>query len=259
MKRRKHLGIVLLALIMSLTAIPTKQVYAEEQEVEVKGEIILSTNELILDESDAPDYNGQVDVTVVLEGDYSDVYYSVILPYQCDKDEDGNLLMYCDSDKSTSQKTVYTASMYFGTQKKASTYTFGKVELLRFDGRDTTTFAEKSFVFDKQFSDKEAPQLVSVSIDKQGETVPGGSVKITIKVQDNGELRHSYSNEVALDTPMGDDDYYNIITLTYQGDGIYTASTSMFTNYEWYIREIKIYDVAGNCCLVEYDQTSPYY
>ena len=261
MNKRKHLGVLLLALLLGLTAIPTKQVCAENQEVDVKGEIILSTDELILDESDAPDYCGQVDVTVVLEGDYSDIYNAVVLPYQCDKGEDGQLLMYCDSDKSTSIETIYTATMNFGTQIKASTYTFNNVELLRWSdgGRDVTKFAEKSFVFDKQFQDKEAPQLISVSIDKQGETASGAT--ITIKVQDNGELTDSISNKVWLDTPMPDGayDYYNIIYLKHQGDGIYTATTSMFTNYEWYIRGFQIYDVAGNCCLMEYDQTSPYY
>ena len=102
MNKRKHLGVILLALLLGLTAIPTKQVCAENQEVDVKGEIILSTDKVIIDESDAPDYNGQVDVTVILEGDYSDVYSAVVLPYQCDKADDGQLLMYCDSEKSTS-------------------------------------------------------------------------------------------------------------------------------------------------------------
>ena len=253
MKRRKHLGIILLALLLGLTSISTKQVRAEDQQVDVKGEIILSTDELILDESDAPDYCGQVDVTVVLEGDYSDIYNAVVLPYQCDKDEDGQLLMYCDSERSTSSKTIYTAPMYFGTQKKASTYTFNQVELLRWSdgGRDITRFAEKSFVFDKQFQDKEAPQLISVSINKQGQTVSGRYVEVTIKVQDNGELRDSSWNEVSIDSPMGDDEYYHISKLNYQGDGIYTASISMWRyNYEWYIRGFQIYDVAGNCCFM---------
>ena len=261
MKKRKKLGVIMLALLLGLTAISTKQVCAENNEVDVKGEIILSTDEVIIDESDAPDYNGQVDVTVILEGDYSDVYSAVVLPYQCDKGDDGQLLMYCDSEKSTSSNTIYTAPMYFGTQIKASTYTFNTVELLRSDGtgRDVTRVAEKSFIFDKRFQDKEAPQLISVSIDKQGETATGAT--ITIKVQDNGELTDSISNEVWLDTPMSDGayDYYNIIYLKHQGGGVYTATTSMFTNHEWYIRGFQIYDVAGNCCLMEYDQTSPYY
>lgn len=262
MHKRKKIGVILLALLLGLTTIPTKQVCAENQEVDVKGEIILSTDELILDESDAPDYCGQVDVTVVLEGDYSDIYNAVILPYQCDRGEDGQLLMYCDSEKSTSSKTIYTAPMYFGTQIKASTYTFNQVELLRWSdsGRDVTRFAERSFVFDKQFQDKEAPQLVSVSINKQGQTVSGRDIEVTIKVQDNGELRDAPCNEVLIDSPMGDDEYYHISRLNYQGDGIYTADISMWRfNYEWYIRGFQIYDVAGNCCLVEFDQTSPYY
>ena len=247
-------------MLMCVTAIPVMPTRAENQKVDVKGQIQLSTNELILDESDAPDYCGQVDVTVVLEGDYSETYSAVALPYQCDQDEDGILLMYQDSEKSGAYATVYKATMYFGTPIKASTYTFSKVQLYRFGGgTDETTFAEKSFVFDKQFADKEPPQLVSVSIDKQGQITNGNNVKITIKVQDDGELRKDAWNRIVLDTPMGDDEYYNIINLTHQGEGIYTATTSMFTPYEWYVCGIEIYDIAGNCCLVEYDQTSPYY
>ena len=96
MKRKKHLGVALLVMLMCVTAIPVMPARAENQKVDVKGQIQLSTNELILDESDAPDYCGQVDVTVVLEGDYSETYSAVALPYQCDQDENGILLMYQD-------------------------------------------------------------------------------------------------------------------------------------------------------------------
>lgn len=248
-------------------------VVKEEIFADVKGEISFSTQEIILDENDACEfellgnYREQYEVRVTLDGDYSDVYSHAQIFHGYETTGGGE---YCwlnlDEDASNKEKTVYKAGLYVTEINESENFIFKDVTLIQSaDGKEaSTTIEAKKIKFQKMFDDTEAPQIVRVSIDKQGQVANDGNVKITIEVKDNAELKFSVHSHMTLDAALYDistEESHYACELKYEGNGIYTTVVNVNDLYptEWYISYLSITDTVGNNITEYYTMSGPYY
>lgn len=261
---------LVLVLAMCLGVFPTYNVHASN-EAEVNGVLTLDKEEVVLDEEDKIEedwvyeeyyrlYAENVNFTFTVEGKVDSIYSNAYLQFDYQ-------LVYLgyDSASSTENTTVYKGFVIINQYTPGNKdYVFNEVSLVRKDSgeMETVQVPQKTLKVTRNFADNVSPQVVSISIDRQGETIKDGNIEISMKVSDNvGMDEGNDAVSLILVSPMSDvDKYYE---LDAQGDGTYKTvidvESTGFCQSKWYVYWVTLYDTVRNQERVVYGEESPYY
>ena len=246
----------------------------EENIADVEGEITLSKDNVVIDEDDFVEggtgifYQEKVEVALTIQGKYADVYSSAYAEYEYGAIKGNSLSLHYDASSSTDTVTVYKGEIFFNQFSVADECVIGNVYLQRTENghRELVQCSGKTLQVTRGFEDQEAPQLIDVSIDRQGETIKDGKIVITVKATDNVAIgqgdEYDYVS-VVMCSPLFYVDADQYFSLESQGNDIYTVEIDLdewrFYQCEWFIYSIALCDTVGNKTVVKLGQESPYY
>lgn len=246
----------------------------EANVADVSAELTLDKDTIVIDEADRVEsetgtlYQETVEVTLTVQGICEDIYSTAYVEYEYGEAWGNQLTLYFDDFSSTDTTTVYKGELKFDQFSDDDECVLGDVYLRRKENsrRELVQRAGKTIQVARGFEDKEAPQLLDVSIDRQGETIQDGKILITVRATDNVGIgtgsEYDYASVVLTSAlPYIEEEKYCV--LQYQGDDIYTAEIDLsqrwFYQSEWYLNFITLYDTVGNKTRVEFGQESPHY
>lgn len=246
----------------------------EANVADVSAELTLDKTTVVIDEDDLVEgetwalYQEAVEVTLTVQGICEDIYSSAYVEYEYGEAWGNRLSLYFDDFGSTDTTTVYKGTLDFDQFSEDDKCVLGNVYLYRKDNsrRELVQCAGKTIQVTRGFEDKEAPQLLDVSIDRQGQTIQDGKILITVRATDNVGIgtgsEYDYAS-VVLTSPLPEMEEDKYCVLEYQGDDIYTAEIDLsqrwFYQSEWFINFITLYDTVGNKTVVDFGQESPHY
>lgn len=246
----------------------------EANVADVSAEFTVDKDTVVIDEADIVEsgtgtlYQETVEVTLTVQGIYDDTYSTAYVEYKYGDAWGSQLPLYFDDMSSTDTTTVYKGELRFDQFLQDDKCVLGDVYLRHKENsrRELVQSAGKTIQLSKGFEDKEAPQFIDVSIDRQGETITDGKILITLRATDNvGIGTGSEYNYVSLllGSPIPDMEEESYFVLKYQGDNVYTAeidlSQKWFYPCEWFINFLTIYDTVGNKTQVDFGKESPHY
>ena len=250
---------------------------AQDTEIfaDVEAELTLDKEEVVLGDEDIIEdewvyeeyyrlYAENVYITLTVQGKVESIYSNAYVRFDYQ-----TVYMSYDSSSSTETTTVYKGDVVINQYTPGDQdYVLDEVYLARSDNgqRERVQCSPKTLTVTRDFADKELPQLTSVSIDKQGETVNTGQVVISIKASDNvGMDEDNSAVSVRLGTTL---EGVQVLTWyhdydTQESDGTYKVVINVtaegISQSKWYIQEINLYDTVRNKSVIEYGQDSPYY
>ena len=246
----------------------------EANVADVSAELTLDKDTLVIDEADIVEsgtgtlYQETVEVTLTVQGMCEDIYSTAYVEYVYGEAWGSQLTLNFDDLSSTDTTTVYKGELKFDQFLKDDKCVLGDVYLRHKENsrRELVLPAGKTIQVTKGFEDKEAPQFLDVSIDRQGETIKDGKILITLRATDNvGIGTGSEYNYVSLllGSPLSEMEEESYFVLKHQGDDIYTAEIDLsqrwFYPCEWYINFLTLYDTVGNKTVVDFGKESPHY
>lgn len=246
----------------------------EANVADVSAELTLDKDTVVIDEDDLVEgetgalYQEAVEVTLTVQGICEDIYRTAYVEYEYGEAWGQSTELYFDDFSSTDTTTVYKGELKFNEFSEEGSCVLGDVYLRRKENsrRELVQRAGKTIQVARGFEDKEAPQLLDVSIDRQGETIQDGKILITVRATDNVGIgtgsEYDYASVVLTSAlPYIEEEKYCV--LQYQGDDIYTVEIDLsqrwFYQSEWYLNFITLYDTVGNKTRVEFGQESPHY
>lgn len=261
---------LVLVLAMCLGVFPAYNVHASN-EAEVNGVLTLDKEEVVLDEEDKIEedwvyeeyyrlYAENVNFTLTVEGKVDSIYSNAYLRF------DYQLVhLGYDSASSTENTTVYKGFVIVNQYTPGNKdYVFNEVSLVRKDNgqMETVQVPQKTLKVTRNFADNVLPQVESISIDRQGETIKDGKIQITMKVSDNvGMDEGNDAVSLILASPLSDAEKY--YELGKQEDGTYKTvidvESTNFCQSKWYVYWVTLYDTVRNQERVVYGEESPYY
>lgn len=246
----------------------------EANVADVSAEFTLDKDTVVIDEADLVEsetgtlYQETVEVTLTVQGICEDIYSTAYVEYVYGDAWGQTITLYFDDFSSTDTTTVYKGTRTFDQFSPVEGCVLGDVYLRRNDNsrRELVQSAGKTIQVTKGFEDKEAPQFIDVSIDRQGETITDGKILITLRATDNVGIgtgnEYDYVS-LLLASPLSDMEEERYLVLDYKGDDIYTAeidlSQKWFYPCEWFINFLTIYDTVGNKTVVDFGKESPHY
>ncbi len=246
----------------------------EANVADVSAELALDKDTVVIDEDDLVEgetgalYQETVEVTLTVQGICEDIYSTAYVEYEYGEAWGNQLTLYFDDFASTDTTTVYKGELKFDQFSDDDECVLGDVYLRRKENsrRELVQPAGKTIQVTKGFEDKEAPQFLDVSIDRQGEIIKDGKILITLRATDNVGIgtgtEYDYVS-VLLGTPLSEMEEEKYCVLEYQGDDIYTAEIDLsqrwFYPCEWFINFLTIYDTVGNKTVVDFGKESPHY
>ena len=241
---------------------------------ECDGELTLSNDSVVIDEDDFVEggtgifYQDKVEVVLTIQGRCNDIYEVAYAEYEYGETRGVQLSLYYDALSSTDDVTVYKGEIFFNQFSVEDDCVFGNVYLQRTENghRELVQCSGKTLQVTRGFEDQEAPQLIDVSIDRQGETIKDGKIVITVKATDNVAIgqgdEYDYVS-VVMCSPLFYVDVDRYFSLESQGNDIYTVEIDLdewwFYQCEWFIYSIALCDTVGNKTVVKLGQDSPYY
>lgn len=246
----------------------------EANVADVSAEFTLDKDTVVIDEADLVEsgtgtlYQETVEVTLTVQGICDDTYSTAYVEYVYGDAWGSQLPLYFDDFGSTDTTTVYKGELRFDQFLKDDKCVLGDVYLRRNDNsrRELVQSAGKTIQVTKGFEDKEAPQFIDVSIDRQGQTITDGKILITLRATDNVGIGTGTAYDyvsVVLTSPLADMEEDKYLVFEYQGDDIYTAEIDLSQKWyypcEWFINFLTIYDTVGNKTLVDFGKESPHY
>ena len=246
----------------------------EANVADVSAELTVDKDTVVIDEDDLVEggtgtlYQEVVEVTLTVQDECQDIYTAVSVEYEYGEAWGRQLSLCFDDFASEDGTTVYKGSITFDQFLEDDECVLGNVYLYPKDSsrRELVQCAGKTIQLVKGFEDKEAPQFLDVSIDRQGETIQDGKILITVKATDNVGIgtgtERAYAS-VVLTSALSYIEEEKSCVLQYQGDDIYTAEIDLsqrsYYQSEWYLNFITLYDTVGNKTRVEFGQESPHY
>lgn len=246
----------------------------EANVADVSAEFTLDKDTVVIDEADLVEsetgtlYQETVEVTLTVQGICEDIYSTAYVEYVYGDAWGQTITLYFDDFSSTDTTTVYKGTRTFDQFSPVEECVLGDVYLRRNDNsrRELVQSAGKTIQVTKGFEDKEAPQFIDVSIDRQGETITDGKILITLRATDNVGIgtgnEYDYVS-LLLASPLSDMEEERYLVLDYKGDDIYTAEIDLaqkwFYPCEWFINFLTIYDTVGNKTVVDFGKESPHY
>ena len=246
----------------------------EANVADVSAEFTLDKDMVVIDEADLVEngtgtlYQETVEVTLTVQGMCDEIYRTAYVEYKYGDALGSQLPLYFDDFSSTDTTTVYKGEFRFDQFLKDDKCVLGDVYLRRNDNsrRELVQSAGKTIQLSKGFEDKEAPQFIDVSFDRQGETITDGKILITLRATDNVGIGTGTAYDyvsVVLTSPLPDMEEDKYLVFEYQGDNIYTAEIDLSQKWyypcEWFINFLTIYDTVGNKTLVDFGKESPHY
>lgn len=266
---------LLMAVVLCIGILPAQNANASEAVADVEAELTLDKEVVVLGDKDKIEdewvyeeyyrlYQETVEVSLTVQGKVDSTYRNAYLKFDYQ-----TIYMGYDSSSSTDNATVYKAFVYINQYTPGDMdYVLDEIYLTRSDNgqNERVQCSPKTLTVTRDFADKELPQLESVSIDKQGETINTGQVVISIKANDNvGMDEGNDSVQVWLATNLeGEEDLKRCYDYgTQEEDGTYkivvNVNSEGIAESKWYIKEINLYDTVRNKSIIEYGQDSPYY
>ncbi len=266
---------VLMAVALCIGIIPVQNVNASETVADVEAELTLDKEVVVLGDEDIIEdewvyeeyyrlYAENVYITLTVQGKVESIYSNAYVRFDYQ-----TVYMSYDSSSSTETTTVYKGDVVINQYTPGDQdYVLDEVYLARSDNgqRERVQCSPKTLTVTRDFADKELPQLTSVSLDKQGETINTGQVVISIKASDNVGIDEDNSAvSVRLGTTL---EGVQVLTWyhdyeTQESDGTYKVVINVtaegISQSKWYIQEINLYDTVRNKSVIEYGQDSPYY
>lgn len=266
---------LLMAVVLCIGILPAQDAKANESVADVEAELTLDKEEVVLGDEDIIEdewvyeeyyrlYAENVNFTLTVQGKVDHIYSNAYLQFDYQ-----SVYMNYDPSSSMGDTTVYKGFVVINQYTPGDKdYVLDEIYLVRSDNgqREKVQCTPKTLTVTRDFADKELPQLVSVSIDKQGETINTGQVVISIKASDNvGIDEGNDAVSVRLGTTLEGVDlptrYYEYETQ--ENDGTYKVVINVgaegIPQSKWYIKEINLYDTVRNKNTIEYGQDSPYY
>ena len=258
---------LLMAVVLCIGILPAQNANASEAVADVEAELTLDKEEVVLSEEDGFEdeewgmlYAEGVDFTLTVQGKVDSVYSHAYLRFDYQ-----TVFMSYNSYNSTENTTLYKGYVvidqyHWGDQDCA--FVIDEIYLERSDNgqKEKVQFTPKTLKVTRNFADEEVPQLESVSVDKQGETINNGQVVISIKASDNARIDEV---SVELATTLEGVEVRTYEEYWTQEDGTYkiviNVATEGIPQSKWYIQEINLYDLVRNKNTIEYGQDSPYY
>lgn len=246
----------------------------EANVADVSAELTLDKDAVVIDEDDLVEgetgtlYQEKVEVKLTVQGICEDIYSDVSVEYEYGEAWVNQLTLYFDDFNSTDTTTVYKGTLDFDQFSEEGECVLGNVYLYRKEDsrRELVQCAGKTVQITRGFEDKEAPQFLDVSIDRQGETIKDGKIVVTLRATDNVGIGIGTENDyvsvvLTSSLPYVEEDKY--LVFEYQGDDIYTAEIDLtqrwFYQCEWFINFITLYDTVGNKTVVDFGKESPHY
>lgn len=273
---------LLMAVVLCIGILPTQNANASEgasgQDTEifadVEAELTLDKEVVVLGDEDIIEdewvyeeyyrlYAENVNFTLTVQGEVDHIYSNAYLYFDYQW-----VYMSYDPSSSMGDTTVYKGFVVINQYTPGDQdYVLDEVYLARSDNgqRERVQCSPKTLTVTRDFADKELPQLVSVSIDRQGETINTGQVVISIKASDNVGIDEDHSAvKVRLGTTLeGVEDLRYYEYETQEDDGTYKVVIDVnyagLSQAKWYIKEINLYDTVRNKNIIEFGQESPYY
>lgn len=266
---------MLMAVALCIGILPVQNANAGETVADVEAELTLDKEVVVLGDEDIIEdewvyeeyyrlYAENVYITLTVQGKVESIYSNAYVRFDYQ-----TVYMSYDSSSSTETTTVYKGDVVINQYTPGDRdYVLDEVYLARSDNgqRERVQCSTKTLTVTRDFADKELPQLTSVSLDKQGETINTGQVVISIKASDNVGIDEDNSAvSVRLGTTL---EGVQVLTWyhdyeTQESDGTYKVVINVtaegISQSKWYIQEINLYDTVRNKSVIEYGQDSPYY
>lgn len=275
---------LVMAIVLCLGGFPAYKANASDADIQsqtdtiadVEAELTLDKTEVILGDEDIIEddwvyeeyyrlYQETVNITLTVQGEVESIYRYALVEFDYQ-----TVYMSYDSASSTEATTVYKGFICVNQYTPGDKdYVLDEIYLVRSDnGEEEKVQCEPATLkVTRDFADKELPQLESVSIDYQGETINTGQIVISIKASDNvgidednsavevklattlEELKDWKSHSYEWQTQEDDGTYKVVINLPYEG----------IPQSKWYIAEINLYDTVRNKNIIEFGPECPYY
>lgn len=275
---------LVMTMVLCLGVFPAYKANASDADIQsqtetiadVEAELTLDKTEVILGDEDIIEdewvyeeyyrlYQETVNITLTVQGGVESIYRHAWVEFDYQ-----TVYMGYDSSSSTEATTVYKGFVVINQYTPGDKdYVLDEIYLVRSDNgeEERVQCQPATLKVTRDFADKELPQLESVSIDYQGETINIGQIVISIKASDNVGIDEDNSAvEVRLATTLEELKDLKLRYYEYQtqeDDGTYKVVINLpyegIPQSKWYIAEINLYDTVRNKNIIEFGPECPYY
>ena len=275
---------LVMTMVLCLGVFPAHKANASDADIQsqtetiadVEAELTVDKTEVILGDEDKIEdewvyeeyyrlYAETVHITLTVQGKVESIYGNAYVRFDYQ-----TVYMGYDSSSSTEATTVYKGFVVINQYTPGDKdYILDEIYLVRNDNgeEERVQCQPATLKVTRDFADKELPQLESVSIDYQGETINTGQIVISIKASDNVGIDEDNSAvKVRLATTLEelkDLKFHYYEYQTQEDDGTYKVVINLkyegIPQSKWYIAEINLYDTVRNKNIIEFGPECPYY
>ena len=275
---------LVMTMVLCLGVFPAHKANASDADIQsqtetiadVEAELTVDKTEVILGDEDKIEdewvyeeyyrlYAETVHITLTVQGKVESIYGNAYVRFDYQ-----TVYMGYDSSSSTEATTVYKGFVVINQYTPGDKdYILDEIYLVRNDNgeEERVQCQPATLKVTRDFADKELPQLESVSIDYQGETINTGQIVISIKASDNVGIDEDNSAvKVRLATTLKelkDLKFHYYEYQTQEDDGTYKVVINLkyegIPQSKWYIAEINLYDTVRNKNIIEFGPECPYY